>query len=162
MPASVSPLPCADLMGDRREYPEVPLVGVGAVILKDGQVLLVKRGAPPSQGKWSLPGGLVQLGESTEAAALREVEEECGLRVRLLGLAGVVDRITRDAEGRIRYHYVLIDYLAVPQGGTPRAGSDAAEVRWVPVADVERYETTDGLAAMIHRGVRLSEGGTSR
>ncbi|MBI4560557.1 MAG: NUDIX hydrolase [Candidatus Rokubacteria bacterium] len=149
-------------MGDRREYPEIPLVGVGVVILKDGQVLLVKRGAPPSQGKWSLPGGLVQLGESTEAAALREVEEECGLRVCLLGLAGVVDRITHDAEGRIRYHYVLIDYLAVPEGGAPRAGSDAAEVRWVPVADLERYETTDGLAAMIQRAVRLSQGGTVR
>ena len=149
-------------MSNPREYPELPRVGVGVVVLKDGEVLLVKRGAPPLQGKWSLPGGLVELGESTEAAAIREVEEECGLRVRLLGLAGVVDRITRDAEGRVRYHYVLVDYLAVPETGIARAGSDAAEVRWVPVGDLDRYDTTDGLAAMVQRAVSLSEGGTVR
>lgn len=149
-------------MEGRREYPEAPRVGVGVVVLKEGQVLLVKRGAPPSQGKWSLPGGLVQLGESAEAAAVREAEEECGLRVRLLGLVGVVDRITRDAEGRVRYHYVLVDYLAVPEAGVARAGSDAAEVRWVPVRDLKLYETTDGLAAMVQKAVSLSEGGTVR
>jgi len=149
-------------MDDRREYPELPRVGVGAVVLKDGQVLLVKRGAPPSRGKWSLPGGLVELGESTEAAAIREVEEECGLKVRLLGIAGVIDRITRDDQGRVRYHWVLIDYAAVPDDGSPRAGSDAAEVRWIPLGELDRYETTDGLAAMIQRAVRLSQGGTVR
>ncbi|MFQ5898074.1 MAG: NUDIX hydrolase [Candidatus Methylomirabilia bacterium] len=149
-------------MADRREYPEHPRVGVGAVLLKDGAVLLVKRGAPPSQGKWSLPGGLVQLGESVEAAAIREVEEECGLRVRLLGLAGVVDRITRDPEGRVRYHYVLVDYLAQPEGGGLRAGSDADEVRWVPIGELNQFDTTEGLAAMIQRAVRLREGGTLR
>jgi ADP-ribose pyrophosphatase YjhB (NUDIX family) len=149
-------------MEDRREYPEVPRVGVGVVILKDGQVLLVRRGVPPSQGKWSIPGGLVQLGESAEAAAIREVEEECGLNVRLLGLAGVVDRIIRDGEDRVRYHYVLVDYAAVPEAGSARAGSDAAEVRWVPVQDVGRYDTTEGLATMIQRAVRLSEGGIVR
>lgn len=149
-------------MEGRREYPEVPRVGVGVVILKDGQVLLVRRGVPPSQGKWSIPGGLVQLGESAEAAAIREVEEECGLKVRLLGLAGVVDRIIRDGEGRVRYHYVLVDYAAVPEAGSARAGSDAAEVRWVPVQDVGRYDTTEGLATMIQRAMHLSEGGTVR
>ncbi len=149
-------------MEDRREYPNVPRVGVGVVILTEGQVLLVRRGAPPSRGKWSLPGGLVQLGESAEAAAVREVEEECGLRVRLLGLAGVVDRITRDAEGQVRYHYVLVDYVAVPEVGIARAGSDAAEVRWVSLGDLDRYDTTDGLAAMVQRAVGLSEGGTVR
>lgn len=130
--------------------------------MRDGHVLLVRRGRPPAQGKWSIPGGLVNLGETTEAAAIREVEEECGLKVRLLGLAGVVDRITRDAQGRVRYHYVLVDYAAVPESGTARAGSDAAEVRWVPIGDLDRYDTTDGLAAMVQRAVRLSEGGTVR
>ena len=149
-------------MSSSREYPEVPRVGVGAVVLRDGHVLLVRRGHPPALGKWSIPGGLVNLGETTEAAAIREVEEECGLKVRLLGLAGVVDRITRDAEGRVRYHYVLVDYLAVPDTGTAHAGSDAAEVRWVPVGDLDRYDTTDGLAAMVQRAVSLSEGGTVR
>lgn len=149
-------------MGDRREYPELPRVGVGAVILKDGQVLLVKRGAPPAQGKWSLPGGLVELGETTDAAAVREVLEECGLKVRLLGIAGVIDRITRDDQGRVRYHWVLIDYAAVPEDGSPRAGSDAAEVRWIPLGELTRYDTTPGLAAMVQRAVSLSEGGTVR
>ncbi len=149
-------------MADGREYPEVPRVGVGVVVLNAGSVLLVKRGAPPSQGKWSIPGGLVQLGEGVEAAAVREVEEECGLRVRLADLVGVVDRIIRDADGRIRYHYVLIDYLAVPEAGIARAGSDAAKVRWVPVGDLDRYETTDGLAAMVQRAVSLCEGGGVR
>lgn len=142
-----------------REYPETPRVGVGVVILQGGRVLLVKRGAPPGQGKWSLPGGLVWLGESVEAAAVREALEECGLKVRLLGLAGVVDRVIRDAEGRIRYHYVLVDYLAVPEAGEARAGSDAADLRWVPVDELDRHETTDGLAAMVQRAVSLSQGG---
>jgi len=149
-------------MSVQREYPEAPRVGVGTVVLRDGHVLLVRRGGAPAQGKWSIPGGLVELGETTEAAAIREVEEECGLRVRLLGLAGVIDRITRDAEGRVRYHYVLVDYAAVPESGITRAGSDAAEVRWVPVGELDRYETTDGLAAMIERAVSLSEGGSVR
>lgn len=135
---------------------------MGVVVLKDGEVLLVKRGGSPLQGKWSLPGGLVELGETTESAAVREVEEECGLKVRLLGIAGVIDRITRDDQGRVRYHWVLVDYVAAPEAGTARAGSDAAEVRWVPVGDLDRYDTTEGLAAMIHSAVALSQGGTVR
>jgi ADP-ribose pyrophosphatase YjhB (NUDIX family) len=148
-------------MSERREYPDAPRAGVGAVVLSEGRVLLVKRGSPPSQGKWSLPGGLVQLGESAESAAVREVEEECGLKVRLLGLAGVVDRIMRDSDGRVRYHYLLIDYAAAPEAGTARAGSDAAEVRWVPIDELARYDTTDGLREMVERAVRVSQGGNA-
>ena len=106
-----------------REYPPCPRVGVGAVVLHEGRVLLVQRGRPPAFGKWSLPGGLVDLGETTSAAVRREVMEECGIKVRLAGVAGVVDRITRDETGRVRYHYVLIDYLAYtdsPQDRMPR------------------------------------------
>lgn len=146
-------------MSNLREYPEAPRVGVGAVVLRDGHVLLVRRNRPPAQGKWSIPGGLVNLGETTKAAAVREVVEECGLTVRLLGLAGVVDRVIRDPDGRIRYHYVLVDYAAVPVSGEVRPGSDAAEARWVPIAEIARYETTEGLAAMVARAVRVSEGG---
>lgn len=146
-------------MSNPREYPEVPRVGVGAVVLRDGHVLLVRRDRPPAEGKWSIPGGLVHLGETTEAAAVREVAEECGLRVRLRGVAGVVDRIVSDPDGRVRYHYVLIDYLATPESGEVRPGSDAADCRWVPVGELGRYETTEGLAAMVARAVRLSEGG---
>jgi ADP-ribose pyrophosphatase YjhB (NUDIX family) len=146
-------------MSSPREYPEVPRIGVGAVVLKDGRVLLVRRDRAPAKGKWSIPGGLVNLGERTEAAAVREVAEECGLRVRLQGVAGVVDRIISDADGRVRYHYVLVDYLAVPESGEVRAGSDAADARWVPIGELSRYDTTEGLAAMVARAVRLSEGG---
>lgn len=145
-------------MSNPREYPDLPRVGVGAVVLQDGRVLLVRRDRPPAQGKWSIPGGLVQLGETVEAAAIREVAEECGLKVRLHGVAGVVDRIISDPDGRIRYHYVLVDYVATPESGELRPGSDAADARWVPVEDLGRYETTEGLAAMVMKAMRLREG----
>ena len=142
-------------MSESREYPEAPRVGVGAVVLKDGHVLLVRRDRAPAKGKWSVPGGLVNLGETTEAAAAREVVEECGLTVRLLGLAGVVDRVVRDPDGRIRYHYVLVDYAAVPVSGDLRPGSDAADARWVPIGDLGRYETTEGLASMVEKAMNV-------
>ena len=144
-----------------REYPDYPRVGVGAVVLSRERVLLVRRGKPPAEGRWSLPGGLVELGETSVAAARREVEEECGIKVRVVGLAGVVDRVTHDADGRVRYHWVLVDYLAFPESDddTITAGDDAAEVRWVPIDEVERLLTTDGLMDMIRRAAALAAGG---
>lgn len=141
-----------------REYPSHPRVGVGAVVVHEGCVLLVKRGGQPAAGKWSLPGGLVDLGETTEEAARREVMEECGLTVRLAGVAGVVNRIIRDAEGRVRYHYVLVDYLAYPESHLVTAGTDAADARWVPLEAVEELDVTDGLLEMIRRAMALAEG----
>lgn len=141
-----------------REYPGNPRVGVGAVILHEGRVLLVKRGGQPSAGKWSLPGGLVNLGETTVEAVRREVAEECALTIRAVGVAGVVDRVVRDADGRVRYHYVLVDYLAYPESGVAAAGSDAADVRWVEVERVEELDITEGLVEMIRRAVALAEG----
>src|SRR5215831_18729897 len=114
-----------------REYPEAPRAGVGAVVLDGERVVLVRRGQPPSQNRWSIPGGLIHLGERIEHAVIREVEEECGLHVRLLGVCGVIDRVTPaerigpEVRGPVRYHYVIIDYVAVPTGGVLRAGSDA-------------------------------------
>lgn len=156
-----------------REYPDAPRVGVGAVILDGDRVLLVKRGQPPSQGKWSIPGGLIHLGERIEDAVRREVLEECGVRVRLLGLCGVIDRVRLAPDNgvqpgappggqpaRVHYHYVIIDFAAAIEAGAPRAGSDAAEVRWVPVSELERYDTTDGLADMVHRAAHLAQGQT--
>jgi len=93
---------------------------------------------------------------------MREVQEECGLAIRIVGLAGVVDRVIRDVEGRVRYHYVLVDYAAVPEAGSLRVGSDAADARWVPLAELGQYDTTEGLAAMIERALRVVEGGTVR
>jgi len=146
-----------------REYPDAPRVGVGAVILDRDRVLLVKRGQPPSQGKWSIPGGMVHLGERIEDALRREVQEECGVEVRLLGLCGVIDRVRHAppdgaAAPRVHYHYVIIDYVASVESGVPRAGSDAAEVRWVPIRELEAYDTTDGLADMVHRAAHIKGG----
>jgi ADP-ribose pyrophosphatase YjhB (NUDIX family) len=143
-----------------REYPDSPRVGVGAIVLHEGRVLLVKRGRAPGLDLWSVPGGLVELGETTVDAARREVAEETGLKVRIAGLVGVLDRVTRDAEGRVRYHWVLVDYLAVPESTeTLRAGSDAAEVRWVTIDEVERLPITEALVDMIRRAVALSGAG---
>ena len=145
----------------KREYPDAPRVGVGAVVLHEGRVLLVRRAGRPSTGKWSLPGGLVELGETTREAIRREVAEECGLEIRVGEVAGILDRVVRDGEGRIRYHWVLVDYVAFPESGTLCAGTDADEAQWVDVDDVERLDTTDGLMDMIRRALAVA-GGRSR
>jgi ADP-ribose pyrophosphatase YjhB (NUDIX family) len=113
-----------------RLYPESPVVGVGAVILHDGQVLLVRRANPPLQGEWSLPGGALELGEKLRDGIAREVKEETGLEVEVGPVLDVVDSIFPDGDGRPQYHYVLIDYFCHLRAGTPAAGSDASELRW--------------------------------
>jgi ADP-ribose pyrophosphatase YjhB (NUDIX family) len=118
----------------QREFPEAPLMGVGAVVVEGGRVLLVRRGREPLKGEWSLPGGLVELGESLEAAMIREVREETGLIVEPLELIELLDRIHRE-RNRIRYHYVIADYLCRVTGGELRAASDADAVRWVERAE---------------------------
>ena len=149
-----------------REYPEAPRAAVGAIVLEGDQVLLVRRGEAPSRGRWSIPGGLIHLGERIEDAVAREIKEECGLEIQIIGLCGVIDRVVPGESSQagaappVRYHYIIIDYVAVPTGGALQAGSDAAEARWVPVADLSRYETTQGLAAMIHRAVKLRQART--
>lgn len=141
-----------------REYPEHPRVGVGAVVLHEGRVLLVKRGQAPALGKWSLPGGLLHLGETTREAAAREVAEECGIAIRVAGLAGMVERVIRDDAGRIRYHYILIDYLAVPDGTRLIPGSDAADAQWIEIDRVAELDATDGLLDMIRKAQALERG----
>jgi len=144
-----------------REFPDAPRVGVGAVILDGERVLLARRGRAPSAGKWSIPGGLVHLGERLEEAAVREVQEETGLRVRLLGLCGVIDRVVRDGDA-VRYHYVIIDYVAESVGGRLEAGTDAAEVRWIAVGDLGQYDCTEGLADMILRALAIQRAMSSQ
>jgi 8-oxo-dGTP diphosphatase len=117
-----------------RRYPPAPLVGVGVVVFnKQGQVLLVKRGRPPRASQWSLPGGLIDLGESLADAAHREVREECAIEVELGDLVAVFEPIERDAENRVEYHYVVIDYWATYVSGKTIAQDDAADVAWVDV-----------------------------
>jgi 8-oxo-dGTP diphosphatase len=133
-PTSAAPLP------GRREYPDRPIVGVGAVIIDRGQVLLVKRGSPPLLGEWSLPGGAVELGETLRAAAEREVQEETGLIVKAGEVIEVLDRIVPGAAGAPQYHYVLIDFLCSVEGGELRAGGDAADARWAAESELAKYK----------------------
>jgi 8-oxo-dGTP diphosphatase len=118
----------------QREFPEAPLVGVGAVVAHEGRILLVQRATEPARGQWSLPGGLIELGEPLERAIVREVEEETGLIVEPVGLIELLDRIYREGE-RVLYHYVIADFLCRVTGGELRAGSDAAQARWVERAE---------------------------
>lgn len=120
-----------------REYPPRPIVGIGVAVLRPGAVLLARRGRPPSLGAWSLPGGAQELGETAEAAARRELAEETGLAVGALVLAANVDSIHRDPDGRVRYHYTILDFAARWDGGEPRVGGDITEVAW---ADFDRFD----------------------
>jgi len=117
-----------------REFPEAPLVGVGAVIVQERRVLLVQRGREPLKGHWSIPGGLIEVGESLQNGVIREVREETGLVVEPIELIELLDRIHRDGD-RVRYHYVIADYLCRVTGGALQAASDADAVRWVERAE---------------------------
>ena len=133
-----------------REYPSRPIVGVGVLVKRADRVLLVRRRFDPGRGKWSIPGGLVELGETVRDAALREVYEETGLNVRLDRLLGVVDYIERDERGRVRFHYVLVDFLAYAEGREKVNPSDEfLEVRWVKASEVKRYDITDSLRSLL-------------
>jgi len=135
----------------KRLYPKQPIIGVGAVIIKDGKILLEKRKNDPGKGKWSIPGGLVELGESVEQTVMREVEEETGLEVEKPEHIDVVDNIIRDESGRVKYHFVIIDYFMKLKGGTLKAASDAEELKWVPLSDVEKYDLTKTFRAFFQR-----------
>ncbi|MBI1725101.1 MAG: NUDIX hydrolase [Candidatus Tectomicrobia bacterium] len=133
-----------------REYPLRPIVGVGAIILRNSEVLVVRRGRPPRQGEWSVPGGAVKLGETLEEACRREILEETGLSVEVLSRCAVLDRVTRDEWARVRYHYVLIDFICRPIEGTLRAGGDVSEAMWHPLADLPLLQPmTPGTAKVI-------------
>jgi 8-oxo-dGTP diphosphatase len=134
-----------------REYPDRPIVGVGAVIIDQGRVLLVKRGSPPLLGEWSLPGGVVELGETLRAAAEREAREETGLIVRAGEVLEVLDRIIPGRDGAPQYHYVLIDFLCIVKGGELHAGGDAADVRWVTQSEFEKYQLEQPAIEVIRK-----------
>jgi len=127
----------------RRLYPKQPLVGIGAVIVCESKILLEKRKNEPGRGKWSIPGGLVDLGEHLEQSVIREVKEETQLNVYDPELIDAVDNVTVDDDGKVRYHFVIIDYFVKLKGGTIKASSDAEELQWTPFEEVENHVLTE-------------------
>jgi ADP-ribose pyrophosphatase YjhB (NUDIX family) len=124
----------------RREYPESPIVGVGCVIFDGASVLLGKRGQEPAKGTWSLPGGAVELGEKVVDALKREIREEIGIEIEVGGLVRVLDRVLRDEEERIRYHYVIVDYWGWKVSGEPKPGSDTSDICFVPLEEIQKKD----------------------
>lgn len=136
----------------QREFPSQPLIGVGAIIIEGDRVVLVKRAQPPIQGQWSIPGGALEVGEFVRDAAIREAREETGLIVKPGKLLGVYDRILRQADGRVQYHYVLVDFLCRPVGGELQAASDAAEVRWFTREELPELKLAEDTQEVIDKG----------
>lgn len=132
-----------------RTYPSHPLVGVGAVIVRDGRALLVRRDTEPLKGEWSVPGGLLELGEKLRDGAAREAFEETGLHVEIGELLDVFDSIFPDADGRTQYHFVLIDFLCRVISGDAVAASDASEVQWVTAAELDRLNLRPSVAQVV-------------
>ena len=142
----------------KREYPDRPLIGVGAVLIDRGRALVVRRATEPLKGEWSIPGGMLELGETLRTGVVREAKEETGLDVVPLEVLAVYDRIVADPEGRTRYHYVLIDYLCEVAGGELRAASDATEARWITRAELEGFPMADAAKEVVRKG--LEKAGT--
>ena len=128
--------------GPRREYPEHPLVGVGAIVVENGKILLVKRAFDPGAGKWSVPGGLVELGEKLSEACIREAEEETGLKVQVLELINVFDMVDKDDSSKVKYHYVLVEFLVRPVGGDFRPNAEVTELRWFTREEIKSLDMT--------------------
>ena len=139
-----------------REYPPAPLVGVAAVIFdQQGRVLLVERGRPPDKGKWGLPGGLLDLGETLHEGVVREVKEECDVEITIGGLVDVFEPIQHDDDGRVQYHFVVVDYWAYYASGVPRALDDAAAVAWIALTELDGLPMAAETRHVIQTGHRL-------
>jgi ADP-ribose pyrophosphatase YjhB (NUDIX family) len=138
-----------------RLYPSRPIVGVGAVIVRNGEVLIVRRANPPRQGEWSIPGGGLELGEKLRDGIAREVLEETGLDVEVGPVLDVFDSIHPDGDGRIQYHYVLVDYLCYPRSGTALAASDASELRWARPEELSALGMKQLTIDVIHKALAL-------
>ncbi|MFB0506759.1 MAG: NUDIX hydrolase [Thermodesulfobacteriota bacterium] len=141
----------------KREYPNHPIIGVGAIIIRGEEVLLARRGKEPGYGKWSIPGGAVKLGESLEEAVVREVSEEVNLAVRVGGVVEVLERIFRDPEGRVQYHYVLVDFLCEHVLGEGKPSSDALEVQWVPVSEISCHGLPGKTKKVIQKAFEMRQ-----
>ncbi len=146
----------------KREYPEAPLVGVGAVIVDGRRVVVIRRGSAPLLGEWSIPGGLLELGETVRAAVVREALEETGLQVEALELLGVFDRVVKDEHGAVRFHFVLVDFLCRVKSGELRAGHDAAEARWLTAEELEAFPMEEKAKTVLRQALNAEAGKMER
>jgi len=137
----------------KRDYPDRPIIGVGAVIVNQGRVLLVRRATEPLKGEWSVPGGALELGEKLHDGVRREVLEETGLTIEPQEVLEVFDSIFNDLDGRTQYHYVLIDYLCTVQSGDAHAGSDVSEVRWSTEQELASLELRESIERVLRKGL---------
>ena len=135
----------------QRHYPSQPLIGVGAIIMNRNKMLIVKRANEPAKGLWSVPGGVVELGEQLHEALKREVKEETGLEVSEPRLVDVVNYIRFGEKDGVKYHYVIIDYIVTSKGGKVNAASDADDLKWVPFQEVEKYNLTESFRRFFQR-----------
>ena len=139
----------------RRKYPKLPIIGVGGIIFRKDQVLLVKRGREPAQGQWSIPGGVVHTGETLKEAVIREVLEETHLKVEVLALAKVLERIFREPDGRVAYHYVLVDFLCRRKAGKLKSGSDAEDAQFASLQNLSPYQLSPVTLEVIYHADRV-------
>ena len=144
-------------MTSKREYPDRPLVGVGGVVIQGGRALLIKRGGPPLEGQWSIPGGMLELGETLREGAGRELLEETGLTVRVGELVEVFERIFPDADGKIRYHFVIHDFLCEVVSGEARAASDVTDVAWATRDELPAYSLTETATRVLLRAFSMAD-----
>jgi len=135
----------------KREFPDHPIVGVGGVVVYRGRVLLIRRGSEPLKGAWSIPGGLLELGEELAEGVRRELKEETGLDVKPLEVLAVFDRVFREGP-RVRYHYVIVDYACRLKGGRLRAASDVLDARWVRREDLPQYHLSEKAISVLFQG----------
>lgn len=143
-------------MTSQREYPERPLVGVGGVVIYGGRTLLIRRGSAPLEGQWSIPGGMLELGESIAEGVRRELAEETGIEVRVLDLIEAFERIIPGESGRVRYHFVILDYLCEMVSGEAQAASDATDVAWARQEELAQYSLTPTATRVLERAFEMT------
>lgn len=143
-----------------REYPQRPVVGVGGVVISNGQVALIRRANEPHKGQWSIPGGMLEVGETLGEGVRRELREETGLEVEVGELIEAFERVFRDADGRVRFHYVILDYLCRSASVRPVAGGDALEVAWVGEDELDRFALSETVLRVLRKAFAMARGGS--
>jgi 8-oxo-dGTP diphosphatase len=142
----------------RREYPERPIVGVGGVVIHNERALLIRRGRAPLEGEWSIPGGMLEIGETLLEGVQRELLEETAIEVKVLDLIEVFERVTRDEAGQLKYHFVILDYLCEAVRGDAQAGSDVTDVAWARESELSGYSLTSTATRVIQKAFEMARG----